>query len=109
MIASCPMRRILVRAFGGPEMMRLDETSALKPSPSEVLVRIYAAGVNPVDAYIRSGTYARKPELPYVPGFDGAGEVEAVGSEVSGFKRGDRVYISGDNATPSPPGTYAEQ
>jgi NADPH2:quinone reductase len=103
------MRRILVREFGGPDVMHLDETSAPKAGPSEVLVRIYAAGVNPVDAYIRSGTYARKPNLPYVPGSDGAGEVEAVGTAVAGFKRGDRVYIANDNITASSSGTYAEQ
>ena len=58
---------------------------------------MHAAGVNPVDAYIRSGTYARKPALPYTPGTDGAGEVEAVGADVKGVKPGDRVYVAGDN------------
>lgn len=55
-----------------------------------------AAGVNPVDTYIRSGNYARKPALPYTPGADGAGLVEAVGTGVSGFKPGDRVYLTGE-------------
>jgi NADPH2:quinone reductase len=103
------MRRILVRELGGPDVMRLDETSSPKPGASEVLVRVHAAGVNPVDAYIRSGTYARKPNLPYVPGSDGAGEVAAVGGEVRGFKRGDRVYIAHDNISPAAAGTYAEE
>ena len=92
------MRTILVRAFGGPEVLRVEEVSAPTPGASEVLVRVRAAGVNPVDAYVRTGTYARKPDLPYTPGTDGAGEVEAVGGDVKGFKVGDRVYIAGDNA-----------
>jgi NADPH2:quinone reductase len=103
------MRAIVVREFGGPNVMHLEEVPSRAPGPSEVAVRIRAAGVNPVDAYIRTGTYARKPALPYTPGTDGAGEVEAVGSEVTQFKRGDRVYIAGDNVAPSGAGTYAEQ
>jgi NADPH2:quinone reductase len=102
------MRAIVVREFGGPDVMRVEERPTPKPGAGEVLVRVHAAGVNPVDAYIRSGTYARKPALPYVPGSDGAGEVESVGTNVSGFKHGDRVYIAGDNVTPMGQGTYAE-
>ena len=108
MIASCLMRAIVVREFGGPDVMHVEERPTPKPGPGDVLVRVHAAGVNPVDAYIRSGTYARKPALPYVPGSDGAGEVESVGSGVTGFKHGDRVYIAGDNVTPLGQGTYAE-
>jgi NADPH2:quinone reductase len=102
------MRAIVVREFGGPDVMHMEERPTPKPGPGEVLVRVHAAGVNPVDAYIRSGTYARKPALPYVPGSDGAGEVESVGADVSAFKHGDRVYIAGDNITPMGHGTYAE-
>jgi NADPH2:quinone reductase len=87
--------------------MRLEEAPTPAPGSSGVLVRIRAAGVNPVDVYVRSGTYARKPNLPYVPGTDGAGEVEAVGSDVRNFARGDRVYIAIDNVSPGP-GTYAD-
>jgi NADPH2:quinone reductase len=64
---------------------------------------MHAIGVNPVEAYIRAGTYARKPELPYTPGNDGAGVVEQVGPDVNQFKVGDRVYTAG-----SVSGTYAE-
>ncbi len=104
------MRTILVRAFGGPEVLRVEEVAAPTPGASEVLVRVRAAGVNPVDAYVRTGTYARKPDLPYTPGTDGAGEVEAVGGDVKGFKVGDRVYIAGDNAVATfSPGTYSEK
>ncbi len=102
------MRAILVREFGGPDVMRLENVPTPKPGPSEVLVKMRAAGVNPVEAYIRAGTYARKPDPPFIPGADGAGEVESVGSEITDFKRGDRVYIAGDNVSVAGAGTYAE-
>src|SRR6202043_2714051 len=96
--------------FGGPDVMRLDEVPTPKPGAGEILVRVRAAGVNPVETYIRAGTYARKPNLPYVPGSDGAGEIEAVGpgDAVKGFKPGDRVYIAGDNVSVAGAGTYAD-
>ena len=102
------MRSILVREFGGPEVLRLEEGPELTPAPGQVLVRVRAAGVNPVDAYVRTGTYAQKPALPYVPGSDGAGEIEAVGSEVSGLARGERIYIANDNTQAPRTGTYAD-
>src|SRR5439155_494656 len=73
------MKAIVVHEYGGPERLKLEEVADPKPGAGEVLVRIRAAGVNPVDAYIHTGTYVRKPPLPYTPGFDGAGEVEAIG------------------------------
>ena len=97
------MKAIRVTAFGGPEVLRLEEEPTPKPGPGEVLVRIHAVGVNPVETYIRAGTYARLPELPYTPGNDGAGVVEQVGADVTEFKAGDRVYTAG-----SLTGTYAE-
>jgi len=87
------VKAIRVRAFGGPEVLRLDEVPDPTPGPAQVLVRIRAAGVNPVDTYIRSGNYALLPTLPYIPGTDSAGVVEAVGSGVRRFSRGDRVYV----------------
>jgi NADPH2:quinone reductase len=84
-----------VSEFGGPEVLRLEEVPDLKPDAGQVLVRVKAAGVNPVDAYIRTGTYPRKPNLPYTPGTDAGGIVEAVGSNVKRFKPGDRVYTNG--------------
>jgi NADPH2:quinone reductase len=69
-----------------------------------VVVRIQAAGVNPVETYIRAGAYARKPALPYTPGTDGGGVVAAVGQGVAKVKPGDRVYTAGSLS-----GTYAEQ
>jgi NADPH2:quinone reductase len=97
------MNAIRVHEFGGPDVLRLQEVPTPQPGPGEVLVRIHAVGVNPVETYIRSGTYARLPELPYTPGNDGAGVVEQVGPDVSEFKSGDRVYTAG-----SITGTYAE-
>lgn len=102
------MRAILVRAFGGPDVMRLENVPTPAPGLSDVLVKVRAAGVNPVETYIRAGTYARKPSPPFIPGADGAGEVELAGSEVTDLKRGDRVYIAGDNVSVAGAGTYAE-
>ncbi len=103
------MKAIVVHGFGGPEVLRLEDVPDPKPGPSEVLVRIRAAGVNPVDVYNRSGTYGRKPTLPYVPGSDGAGEVEAVGAQVTGFAPGDRIYIAGFGTAAAGAGTYADR
>jgi len=88
------MKVILVRQFGGPEVLRLEEVPTPKPAAGQVLVRIHAAGVNPYDTYMRAGTYAVKPPLPYTPGSDGAGVIEAVGDGVKKAKVGDRVYTA---------------
>src|SRR5215471_4651689 len=88
------MKAILVREFGGPEVLKLEEVPIPKPAAGEVLVRIHAAGVNPYDTYMRAGTYARKPSLPYTPGSDGAGVVEGVGKGVEKVRPGDRVYTA---------------
>jgi NADPH:quinone reductase len=97
------MKAIRVEQFGGPEAMRVMEVPEPQPAAGQVLVRIHAAGVNPVDTYIRAGTYARLPSLPYTPGIDGAGRVEALGDGVTHFQPGDRVYVAGSIS-----GTYAE-
>src|SRR5271156_7011815 len=88
------MKAIRVHEFGGPEVLRLEEVATPKPLAGEVLVRIHAAGVNPYDTYMRAGTYALKPPLPYTPGSDAAGVIEAVGDGVKKVKRGDRVYTA---------------
>jgi NADPH2:quinone reductase len=98
------MKAIRVHEFGDPEVLRLEEVPTPRPGPGEVLVRIRAIGVNPVETYIRAGTYARLPELPYTPGNDCAGVVEQVGPDVNEFKPGDRVYTGGSLAG----STYAE-
>src|SRR5215470_2425086 len=88
------MKAILVRDFGGPEVLKLEDVPTPKPQPNEVLVRIHAAGVNPYDTYMRAGTYAIKPPLPYTPGSDAAGTVDAVGQAIKKVKPGDRVYTA---------------
>src|SRR5881396_1355141 len=108
MIASRFMRAIRVHEYGGPAVLKLEDVADPKPGVGDVLVRVRAAGVNPVDAYMQSGAYVRKPPLPYTPGQDGAGEIQAAGAEVRGFKAGDRVYISGVGNTAAGAGTYAE-
>lgn len=97
------MKAIRVNEFGGPEVLKLEEVADPKPTAGQVLVRVAAAGVNPVDAYIRTGTHAHKPNLPYTPGMDAAGTIEALGEGVSRVKVGDRVYTA---ATLT--GAYAE-
>lgn len=89
------MRAIVVHQFGGPEVLSLEEQPDPAAGPGQVLIDNKAAGVNPVDAYIRAGQYARLPSLPYIPGWDGAGVVAAVGTGVTDFSPGDRVYFSG--------------
>jgi NADPH:quinone reductase len=99
------MRAIRVHEFGEPGNMRIEEVENPVPGPRQLVIEVRAAGINPIDTYIRSGTYAKKkPQLPYTPGFDAAGIVESIGSDVRRFKPGDRVYING-NMT----GAYAEK
>lgn len=97
------MRAIRVSEFGGPEVLKPQDVPDPKPDSGQVLLRVKAAGINPVDTYIRSGVYPRKPSLPYTPGTDAAGLVEAVGPGAKRFKAGDRVYTSGTIT-----GSYAE-
>ncbi|UPT74859.1 MAG: NADPH:quinone reductase [Elusimicrobiota bacterium] len=96
------MKAILVRAYGGPEVLAMGEVpEPPAPGPGEVLVAVKAAGVNPVDVYLHTGQYTRKIALPYTPGSDAAGVVEAAGHGVF-LKPGERVYV---NAT----GIYAQK
>ncbi len=97
------MKAIRVSAYGDPSVLKLEEIPTPQPGPDQVLVRNRAVGVNPVDTYLRSNTDNRGPKLPYTPGSDAAGVVEAVGPGVTGVKAGDRVYVGG-TAT----GAYAE-
>ena len=98
------MRAIRVHEFGGPEVMKLETVPDPVAGQGQIVVRVRAAGVNPVDNYVRTGTYAIRPQLPYTPGSDAAGEIESLGAGVSGFVVGDRVYVAAPNA-----GTYAER
>ncbi|NXP47399.1 QOR oxidoreductase, partial [Heliornis fulica] len=79
--------------FGGPEVLKLQPDVPIPvPGEGQVLIKVHACGVNPVETYIRSGSYARKPALPYTPGSDVAGVIESVGERVTAFKEGDRVF-----------------
>ena len=98
------MKAIRVSEYGGPSVLKLEDVPDLKPGDGQVLVRVHAVGVNPVDTYLRSNTDNRGPKLPYTPGSDAAGVVEAVGGGVTGVKPGDRVYVGG-----SLTGAYAAQ
>jgi len=88
------MQAIRVHVFGDPEVMILEEAPNLEPVDDEVLVRIQAIGVNPVETYVRSGVYRALPPLPYTPGSDAAG---------IDVRSGARVFV-----TESLSGTYAE-
>ena len=97
------MKAIRVHEFGGPDVLHLEDVPAPQPGPGQVLVKLAAVGVNPVDVYIHTGGYGKRP-LPYTPGTDGAGTVEAVGEGVTGIRAGDRVYTAGTIT-----GAYAEK
>ena len=97
------MKAIRVPEFGGPEVLRLEDVPEPRPAAGQVVVCVRAVGVNPVDTYIRGGAHAVRPQLPYTPGLDAAGEVVAVGEGVGRFSVGRRVYTAGSLS-----GTYAE-
>jgi len=97
------MQAIVVNEHGGPEVLKLEERPVPVPGPGEVVVRLKAVGVNPVETYQRAGGQGYQGTLPFTPGSDGAGEIELVGADVTAFRTGDRVYVGG-----SATGTYAE-
>lgn len=94
------MRAIRVHDYGGPDVLRLDEIEVPEPAPGEVRVMLKAVGVNYIDTYQRSGQY--KMNLPFTPGSEGGGLVDAVGRDVEGFAIGDYVAFA------MSPGTYAD-
>jgi NADPH:quinone reductase len=98
------MKAIRVQEFGPPEVLQLADVPDPQAGPGQVVVRLHAIGVNPVETYIRSGSYAKLPALPYTPGGDGAGIIEHVGEGVSELEPGRRVYLAGSLS-----GTYAEK
>ena len=101
------MKAVRIHEYGGPEVLRYEDAPRPEPGPGEVLIRVYAASVNPVDWKVRAG-YAKnmlKYKMPFIPGWDVSGVVETVGSGVSRLKVGDEVYSRPDI---SRDGTYAE-
>ncbi|XP_035684345.1 zeta-crystallin-like isoform X2 [Branchiostoma floridae] len=101
--AARAMRAVVVREFGGPEVLKVEEVAVPQAEGKQVLIKVSAVGVNPVETYIRSGTHNIKPPLPWTPGCDVAGVVEEVGKEATKFQKGDRVFTRG-----SVTGAYAE-
>ena len=98
------MKAIRVNSFGPPEVMILEEIPKPVPGPGQVVVMVKAAGVNPVDTYIRSGLSQPDLKLPYTPGIDGAGVISAIGDGVRHRAVGQRVYVAWSLS-----GTYAEE
>jgi NADPH:quinone reductase-like Zn-dependent oxidoreductase len=88
------MKAIVVHEYGGPEVLKYEDAPRTEPKENEALVRVIAAGVNPVDALIRSGKYAKffGTTLPLIPGYDIAGIVEKTGAKVTKLKAGDSIY-----------------
>jgi NADPH:quinone reductase-like Zn-dependent oxidoreductase len=88
------MRAIQIEDYGGPEVLKLVETSIPQPGEAQVLIRVHTAGVNPTDWKFRAGymkQYVPLP-MPWIPGTDGAGVVEALGPGVTQFRQGQAVY-----------------
>lgn len=97
------MRAVVVTEYGEPEVLVDREIHIPAVGPGRILIRLMAAGVNPVDAYMREGSNEYRPILPFTPGMAGAGIIEDVGEGMIGYEIGERVYIAG-----SVSGTYAE-
>lgn len=87
------MQAIRAHQFGGPEVLQLDQVEDLVAGVGEVVIEVKAAGVNPADTYMRTGTYGIVPELPYIPGGDAGGVISQIGEGVTDFKVGDRVIV----------------
>ena len=103
---SATMRAIRQQTFGGPEVLKLTEAVRPVPLPTEVLVRVRAVGVNPVEAVIRSGGFPLLGHPPFILGWDVSGVVEDIEPGVTRFRPGDEVY--GMPFFPRPAGAYAE-
>src|ERR1700704_6515560 len=88
------MKAVVVHEYGGPDVLKYEDVPRPEPHDNEILVRVIAAGVNPVDGMIRSGKFAQffNTKLPLIPGYDIAGVVEKAGAKITKFKAGDPVY-----------------
>lgn len=99
------MQAVRINAYGGPEVLQLEEVPQPVPAADEILVKVYASGVNPADWVVREGGMQAYLTLPLTPGWDAAGVVAAVGAEVTSFQVGEAVY--GEPNFPGD-GSYAE-
>ena len=101
------MKAIRVHQFGGPEVLKYEDAPRPVPAADEVLIKVYASGMNPVDWKMRAGLAESlfPIQLPFIPGWDVSGEIEEVGSDILIFKKGDEVYGRPDVTRD---GTYAE-
>jgi NADPH:quinone reductase-like Zn-dependent oxidoreductase len=86
------MKAIVVQQSGGPEVLKLQEVAKPEPKAGEVLIRVVAAGVNPVDAYVRAGRFGGNTKPQFIPGMDVAGVIEGTDANAKKFKPGDAVY-----------------
>ena len=103
------MKAIRIHSYGGPEVLRLEDIPRPSPGPGELLIKVHAASVNPVDGAVRQGHMQQflPLKLPFVPGWDLSGVVETIGAGVGKLKVGDEVIASlplAHNRT----GSYAE-
>ena len=90
---STTMKAARAHAYGGPEVLKVEDAPRPEPKDNEILVRVVAAGVNPVDAKVRAGMFKQPgASLPFIPGYDISGVVEKTGAKATKFKVGDEVY-----------------
>ena len=101
------MKAIQIHEFGGPEVLKYEDAPKPTPDADEVVIKVFATSVNPVDWKIREGhAKGRFPvKFPLIPGWDVSGEIDEVGSNILNFRKGDEVYSRPD---PTKNGTYAE-
>jgi NADPH:quinone reductase len=95
------MKAIQINSYGGPEVLKWEETPIPSPSAGEAVVKIEAAGLNFIDVYYRTGQY-KAPNMPFTPGMEAAGTISSIGSGVTEVKVGDRVAYATSQ------GAYAE-
>ena len=95
------MKAVCIHSFGGPEVLKVENVEIPEPKDDEVLVKIHAASVNPVDYKIRSGHYppVKEQQLPKVLGRDVSGTIERCGRAVRDFSQGDAVYAMLDGGS----------
>src|SRR5258708_28615868 len=106
-VSTVTMKAVRIHRYGGPEVLQYEDAPRPQPAAGEVLIRVHAAGVNPFDWKVREGSMKSMLPLtlPFIPGWDVSGTVEATGLGATRFKKGDAVY---GNPSPARNGAYAE-